>query len=329
MTRLDRSALPDLVARLTRGERAALARAITLVESRRGDHQALARELIQAVLPRTGGAIRVGITGVPGVGKSTTIDTLGSNLTAAGHKVAVLAVDPSSQRSGGSILGDKTRMARLAVDENAFIRPSPSSGTLGGVAAKTRETMLLCEAAGFDVILVETVGVGQSETAVADLTDFFLVLMLPGAGDELQGIKKGIVEMADMIAVNKADGDGAARAKAAAAEYRAALHILAPASPTWSPPVITISGLANVGLDELWRKIVEHRERMTATGELQQKRRAQEVKWMWAMVEDRLHARLHADPQVRKRVPALEAEVAAGTLAATVAADEIASMLGL
>ncbi|CUA86534.1 methylmalonyl Co-A mutase-associated GTPase MeaB [Chelatococcus daeguensis] len=329
MTRLDRSALPDLAARLARGERAALARAITLVESRRGDHQALARELIQTVLPRTGGAVRVGITGVPGVGKSTTIDTLGSNLTAAGHKVAVLAVDPSSQRSGGSILGDKTRMARLAIDENAFIRPSPSSGTLGGVAAKTRETMLLCEAAGFDVILVETVGVGQSETAVADLTDFFLVLMLPGAGDELQGIKKGIVEMADMIAVNKADGEGATRAKAAAADYRAALHILAPASPTWSPPVITISGLANVGLDVLWEKVVDHRERMTATGELQQKRRAQEVKWMWAMVEDRLHARLRADPQVRKRVPALEAEVAAGKLAATVAADEIASLLGL
>src|SRR6478736_6369820 len=218
-----------LADRLRAGDRAALARAITLVESRRRDHQAAARQLVQNLLPYTGAAVRVGITGVPGVGKSTTIDTLGSNLTAAGHRVAVLAVDPSSTRTGGSILGDKTRMARLAVDPAAFIRPSPSSGTLGGVAMKTRETMLLCEAAGFDVVLVETVGIGQSETTVADMTDFFLVLMLPGAGDELQGIKKGVLEIADMIAVNKAERDGAVRAKAAAAEYRAALHILAPA----------------------------------------------------------------------------------------------------
>ncbi|MDJ1159429.1 methylmalonyl Co-A mutase-associated GTPase MeaB [Chelatococcus sp. SYSU_G07232] len=324
--------LPDVEAmaeRLRAGDRAALARAITLVESKRADHKAKARALLQQVLPFTGGAARVGITGVPGVGKSTTIDTLGSNLTARGHKVAVLAVDPSSTRSGGSILGDKTRMARLAADPNAFIRPSPSSGTLGGVAAKTRETMLLCEAAGFDVILVETVGVGQSETAVADLTDFFLVLMLPGAGDELQGIKKGILELADLIAVNKADGEGAARARAAAADYKAALHILTPASASWTPPVITVSGLANEGLDLLWEQVESHRKRLTATGELAAKRRAQEVKWMWAMVEDRLHARLRSDPGVRARVPALEAEVAAGRLAPTLAADEIARLLGL
>lgn len=324
-----RMELDDYVGGVLRGDRTVLGRAITLVESTKPEHQQLAQQMLLELLPHSGKAHRIGITGVPGAGKSTFIDAFGSNLTAQGHRVAVLAVDPTSPRSGGSILGDRTRMHRLSVDSAAFIRPSPAGGTLGGVTRSTREAIVVVEAAGYDVVLVETVGVGQSETIVANMVDFFLVLMIAGAGDELQGIKKGIVEMADMIAVNKADGDGAARAKAAAAEYRAALHILAPASPTWSPPVITISGLANVGLDELWRKIVEHRERMTATGELQQKRRAQEVKWMWAMVEDRLHARLHADPQVRKRVPELEAEVAAGTLAATVAADEIASMLGL
>ncbi len=318
-----------MAARLSRGDRAVLARAITLIESRRGDHRAAAHRLVQAVLPRTGEAIRVGITGVPGVGKSTLIDQLGSNLTASGHKVAVLAVDPSSARTGGSILGDKTRMARLANDPNAYIRPSPAAGTLGGVGARTREAMLMCEASGFDVILVETVGVGQSETAVADLTDFFLVLMLPGAGDELQGIKKGIIELADMIAVNKADGDGIPRAQAAAAEYRAALHILAPASPLWSPPVITVSGIANQGLDGLWAHVVDHRQRLAAKGEIDIKRHAQDVKWMWAMIEERLHARLRNDPAVRARMPRIEADVAAGTLAPTLAADEIARLAGL
>ena len=214
---------PSLPARVRAGERAVLARAITLIESKRADHRGAARALVQDLLPHTGEAMRVGITGAPGVGKSTSIDALGTYLTGSGHKVAVLAVDPSSARSGGSILGDKTRMARLSADPNAFIRPSPAAGTLGGVAAKTRETMLICEAAGYDVILVETVGIGQSETAVADMTDFFLALMLPGAGDELQGLKKGLVELADMIAVNKADGDNIPRARAAAAEYRAAL----------------------------------------------------------------------------------------------------------
>jgi len=312
---------------ILRGDRATLARAITLMESRRPDHRAAARALLQQLMPRTGQAVRVGITGVPGVGKSTAIDTLGSLLTAKGHKVAVLAVDPSSTRSGGAILGDKTRMARLAVDPNAFIRPSPSSGTLGGVAAKTRETMLLCEAAGFDVILVETVGVGQSETAVADLTDFFLVLMLPGAGDELQGIKKGILELADMIAVNKADDSGA-RAKAAAAEYRAALHILTPASATWSPPVLTVSGRTGQGLEELWEKVLDHRRRLTATGELLAKRRLQDTKWMWALVHERLHERLTRDPAVRGRVPHIERAVSEGSLSPTAGADEIAGLLG-
>jgi LAO/AO transport system kinase len=223
------------------GERATLARAITLIESRRGEDRRAAHRLVQEILPQTGGAIRVSITGVPGVGKSTTIDSLGTMLTQEGNKVAVLAVDPSSRRTGGSILADKTRMARLAADPNAFIRPSPAAGTLGGVAANTQETMRLCEAAGYDVILIETVGVGQSETAVADMTDFFLVLVLPGAGDEIQGLKKGVIELADMVAVNKADGDNIQRAAAAAAEYRSALHILAPRSPAWSPPVVTYS----------------------------------------------------------------------------------------
>jgi len=314
--------------RVASGDRAALARAITLMESRRPDHREAARALLQALMPCTGHAVRIGITGVPGVGKSTTIDTLGSMLTEKGHKVAVLAVDPSSTRTGGAILGDKTRMARLAADPNAFIRPSPSSGTLGGVAAKTRETMLLCEAAGFDVILVETVGVGQSETAVADLTDFFLVLMLPGAGDELQGIKKGILELADLIAVNKAD-DAGAKAKAAAAEYKAALHILAPASPAWTPPVLTISGLTGQGLDELWTKVLDHRRRLEATGELAAKRRAQDTKWMWALVHERLHERLAHDPALRRRVPEIERAIAEGTLSPDAAASEIVKLLGI
>jgi LAO/AO transport system kinase len=289
------------------GDRAALARAITLMESRRPDHREAARALLQALMPSTGKAVRVGITGVPGVGKSTAIDTLGSMLTEQGHK---------------------TRMARLSVDPTAFIRPSPSSGTLGGVAGKTRETMLLCEAAGFDVILVETVGVGQSETAVADLTDFFLVLMLPGAGDELQGIKKGILELADLIAVNKAD-DAGARAKAAAAEYKAALHILTPASTAWTPSVLTVSGLTGQGLDALWAKVLDHRSRLEATGELAAKRRAQDTKWMWALVHERLHERLTQDPALRRRVPEIEQAIAQGTLSPNAAAAEIVALLGL
>jgi len=317
------------VDRVRDGDRAMLARTITLIESKRADHQKKARQLVQELLPRTGNATRVGVTGAPGVGKSLTIDTLGSHLTGKGHKVAVLAVDPSSTRTGGSILGDKTRMARLAIDPNAFVRPSPSSGTLGGVAAKTRETMLLCEAAGFDVILVETVGIGQSETAVADMTDFFLALMLPGAGDELQGIKKGLVELADMIAINKADGDNIKRATAAAAEYRAALHILAPRSPNWTPPVLTCSALTGDGIAELWARILEHRERMTNSGEHAALRREQQVKWMWSMLEQRMFARLKSDAGLRAKLPRIEAAVADGRLAAMLAVEEIAAALGL
>lgn len=321
--------LETLADGIRNGKRAALARAITLVESRKAEHRALARQLLQELLPLTGKAHRVGITGVPGVGKSTTIDTLGSNLTAAGHKVAVLAVDPSSTRTGGSILGDKTRMARLAVDENAYVRPSPSAGTLGGVAAKTRETMLLCEAAGFDVILVETVGIGQSETTVAEMVDFFLVLMLPGAGDELQGIKKGVLEIADMIAVNKADGDGALRAKSAAADYRGALHILAPKSLTWSPPVVTISGLANEGLDAMWEQVELHKAKMTATGELQARRADQQVAWMWDMLQQRLMESLTTDKRVSDRLKSLEKEVRGGTTSVSMAVEEIAGVIGV
>ncbi len=285
--------VPD-IASLARGiragERGVIARAITLVESRRADHQKAARALVQELLPSTGKAVRVGITGAPGVGKSTTIDALGTFLTARGDKVAVLAVDPSSARTGGSILADKTRMARLGSDPNAFVRPSPASGTLGGVAAKTRESMLICEAARYDVVLVETIGTGQSETMVADMTDFFLVLMLPGAGDELQGLKKGVVEIADMIAINKADGDGVA---------------------------------------DLWGAVLDHRERMTKAGEFASRRREQQVKWMWAMLEDRVFARLRSDPSLKAKLPRLEAAVAEGRMSPAVAVDEIAAALGI
>ena len=322
---------PD-VSRIARdiraGDRTVLSRAITLIESKRADHRRAAASLTQELLQSTGKAVRVGITGVPGVGKSTTIDALGSMLTREGHKIAVLAVDPSSRRTGGSILADKTRMARLATDMNAFIRPSPASGTLGGVAAKTRETMLLCEAAGYDVILVETVGVGQSEIAVADMTDFFLALMLPGAGDELQGLKKGIVELADMIAINKADGDNIARAKAAAAEYRAALHILTPRSPNWVPPVVTYSALTGDGIADLWRHVLNHRDKLTASGELAARRGEQQVKWMWSMLEERLFAPLRSDRTLKAALPRIEADVAGGRLAPNAAVEQIADMLG-
>ena len=311
------------------GDRTVLPRAITLIESKRADHGRAAAALTQELLPFTGKAVRVGITGAPGVGKSTLIDALGSMLTSQGRKVAVLAVDPSSRRTGGSILADKTRMARLANDDNAFIRPSPASGTLGGVAARTRETMLLCEAAGYDVVLVETVGVGQSELAVSDMTDFFLVMAPPGAGDELQALKKGVVELADMIVINKADGDNLLRAKVAAADYAAALHILSPSSPNWSPPVVTCSALKQDGIEDLWSKILDHRQRLTASGELKTRRGEQQVKWMWTMLEERLFAPLRSDRTVKAALSRIEADVVAGVTAPAAAVETITGMLKL
>ncbi len=315
--------LDDYAQGIAAGARALLARAITLIESSKATDQTKARQLLQQLLPATGKAIRVGVTGVPGVGKSTTIDQLGINLIAAGHKVAVLAVDPTSRRTGGSILGDKTRMERLSQSPQAFIRPSPTSGTLGGVARRTRETMALVEAAGFDVVIVETVGVGQSETAVAEMVDFFLVLLLAGGGDDLQGIKKGVIELADMIAINKADGDNVDRATRAAAEYQGALNILTPVSPSWAPPVITISGATNTGLDGLWAKILTHRRIMTATGEHDERRRRQAVTAMRDMLTNRLMESLDDAPAIAARLPELEAAVGAGRMTPTHAVEAI------
>lgn len=320
--------IADLERRLLAGERAALARAITLVESRRIDHQAAARELLQRLMPHTGRAQRVGITGVPGAGKSTTIESLGCALTADGCKVAVLAVDPSSGRHGGSILGDKTRMERLSVDQNAFIRPSPSGGALGGVARKTREAMLLCEAAGFDVVIVETVGVGQSETVVADMVDIFVALLIPGGGDELQGIKKGLIELADLLVINKADADPT-KAERSARDYRNALHILTPAHRDWTPPVLTASGLTGAGLDVLWSQVQRHREVMSANGARAARRADQDARWMWAMVNDRLTEAFRAAPAVAALVDETEGAVRTGGLPASAAADRLLKAFGL
>lgn len=325
-----RSELPvaKLAAGVRSGNRAVLARAITLIESKRPDHQEIGQELLQQLLPQTDDAIRLGITGVPGVGKSTAIDQLGMNLIAEGHKVAVLAIDPTSRRTGGAILGDKTRMARLAQNRNAFIRPSPTSGTLGGVARRTRETMSLVEAAGFNIIIVETVGVGQSETAVADMVDFFLVLLLAGAGDELQGIKRGVIELADMIAITKSDGDNVERAHRAAAELRGALNIVTPQADDWHAPVLTVSARENHGLDELWTKVLEHRRIKSASGELEARRQRQRVTWMRDMLTNRLTDMLHANAAVADKVRELETRVAAGRLAPTLAVSEIIDLIG-
>jgi LAO/AO transport system kinase len=273
--------------------------------------------------------MRIGISGLPGAGKSTFVDAFGTMLTAQGHKVAVLAVDPSSPRSGGSILGDKTRMARLSVDERAFIRPSPTGGTLGGVARTTRESILACEAAGFDIILVETVGVGQSEITVSEMVDFFLVLMIAGGGDELQGIKKGVLEIADMIAVTKADGDNARRAQATASDYQHALRIITPKDAVWQPPVLTVSALEGRGLDTLWEKIQLHRRSAQAGSAFTEKRRAQDVRWMWAMVEDRMMTALTHDPKVKTKAAQLERAIAGGTMTPSLAAETILKAFGV
>jgi LAO/AO transport system kinase len=318
--------LDDLVGGVVAGERAQVARAITLVESQRPDHREAAEQLLAELLPHTGGAQRVGITGAPGVGKSTFIDTMGIDLTSRGHRVAVLAVDPSSVRSGGSILGDKTRMTRLANDPNAFVRPSPSAGTLGGVATTTRESMVVMEAAGFDVVLIETVGVGQSEFMVSGMVDTFLLLTLARTGDQLQGIKRGILEMVDIIAVNKADGPHADESARAARELSAALRFLRGSKAEWQTPVLTCSALHNIGLDRVWYHVTRHRDWLAAGGGLERKRRSQLVDWTRAMVRDRLLARLEA-PEVRDAAMAAESAVAAGELAPAQAAKKILDTL--
>ncbi|MFF7256332.1 methylmalonyl Co-A mutase-associated GTPase MeaB [Streptomyces microflavus] len=305
------------------GRRAFVARAITLVESTRAEHRVLAQQLLSQLLPYAGKARRIGISGVPGVGKSTFIDALGTMLTGLGHRVAVLAVDPSSSRTGGSILGDKTRMERLAVDPAAFVRPSPTAGTLGGVAKATRESIVVMEAAGYDVVLVETVGVGQSETAVANMVDTFLLLTLARTGDQLQGIKKGVLELADAIAVNKADGPHERDARSAARELAGALRLMHPVDAAWTPPVLTCSARESTGLDTLWERLEQHRTVLESSGRLAAKRRDQQVDWTWTMVRDELLDSLRSHPGVRKLAPELEQRVREGTLTATLAAEEI------
>ena len=321
------AAVDALAAELRAGNRRALAKAITLVESTRADHQRQAQRLLELLLPATGKAVRVGISGVPGVGKSTFIEAFGLHLIDLGKRVAVLAVDPSSARSGGSILGDKTRMPRLAAAAEAYIRPSPSAGSLGGVARRTREAILVCEAAGYDVVLVETVGVGQSEFAVASMVDFFLVLMLAGAGDELQGIKKGILELADALAINKADGDNVGPANQAAAQYRSALNLFRHASPSWDPPVVTVSALESRGMDRVWAIVEEHRAKLGASGELAAKRREQQQTWLWTMIDDGLKHHFLAREDVRRLLPEMEAAVADARLTPTEAARRLLALL--
>ena len=310
------------------GDRASIGRALTLVESRYPGHRAEATALLDDLLPHAVESHRVGITGVPGGGKATFIEALGGRLTGAGRRVAVLAVDPTSTVTGGSILGDKTRMLRLANDPSAFVRPSPSAGTLGGVTRTTRESMAVLEAAGYDVVIVETVGVGQSETVVAGMVDFFLLLMLPGAGDELQGIKKGVLELADMIAVNKADGDNVPAARTAARDYSAALRLTQPTSPTWTPPVVTCAGLSGDGLDEVWVQVEAHREALIGSGEWTERRRAQRLAWMWSMVEDRLLVGLRSDPAVLSLLGAVEDDVLDGRTTPSAAAARLLGAFG-
>lgn len=300
-----------------------LAKTITLIESSLFTHQELARDIIDRLLPYTGKSIRLGITGVPGAGKSTFIESFGMMLTQQGLRVAVLAVDPSSTRSGGSILADKTRMEMLSIEKSAFIRPSPSGGTLGGVARKTRETMLVCEAAGFDVVIIETVGVGQSETAVKSMVDFFLVLQIAGAGDELQGIKKGVLELADAVVINKADGNNIQRAKLAKKQYETALHLVAPASPNWAPPVMTCSALEKTGIREVWEMILDFKEKMTDTGELELLRREQAVEWMWFLVKEGLEEWFYKNPDVKKILPKVKKEVETGESSPTHGASQL------
>jgi LAO/AO transport system kinase len=313
----------SLASKIVAGDRRALAQGITLVESTRPDHRTDANALLAAVLPETGRSTRVGVSGSPGVGKSTLIEAVGLHVIEQGHRVAVLAVDPSSTRSGGSILGDKTRMGELVKEDAAFVRPSPTGGTLGGVARRTREAMLLCEAAGFDVVLVETVGVGQSEVAVAGMVDCFVLLIAPAAGDELQGIKRGIMELADLVVVNKADGDLAKIAGITAAEYANALHLVRPRTPAWQPRVVQCSALEGTGVADVWRTVEEFRAALDGAGELAARRAGQARDWMWTEIADSLLDRLRADPEAARLAAELEAEVRAGRLPPTAAADQV------
>ncbi|UJR80579.1 methylmalonyl Co-A mutase-associated GTPase MeaB [Sandaracinus amylolyticus] len=315
--------IDELVDGVRSSDRAVLGRALTLVESNAARHRARAEALLTRLLPFSGRAKRVGLTGVPGAGKSTFLEALGTRLTGEGKRVAVLAVDPTSSKSGGSILGDKTRMAKLSRDERAFVRPSPSGGALGGVARKTREALLVCEAAGFDVVIVETVGVGQSETAVASMVDTFVLLWLPSSGDELQGIKRGIVELADVVVVNKADGERIPAAERASSELSGALRYLAPATPGWATPVLTASALEGTNVDAVWRAIEGHRATLERDGELERRRSAQEIAAMWSAVESELRHRLHLDPAVRALASQLEREVASRAIPPAVAASRI------
>jgi LAO/AO transport system kinase len=316
-------ATQNLADAIRNGDRAALPRAITLLESTRTDHREQAQRLLLELLPDSGNAHRVGLTGVPGVGKSTTIESLGLHLIEQGHRVAVLAVDPSSTRTGGSILGDKTRMARLAVHPDAYIRPSPTSGTLGGVAKATRETVVLLEAAGFDVILIETVGVGQSEVAVANMVDTFVLLTLARTGDQLQGIKKGVLELADVVVVNKADGKHLSDARSAARELKSAIRLIYPRETLWRPPVLTMSATEGTGLTEMWETVERHRQVLTDAGELEARRRAQQVDWTWQMVRDTVLDRVLSNPEVRKIRADVERQVRAGELTPALAAQQI------
>ena len=323
-----RLSVSDYVDGVLNCDRALLAQAITLIESLNDDHRATADAVLNELLIQKQDSIRIGITGVPGVGKSTFIESFGKQLTSLDHKVAVLAVDPTSSRTGGSILGDKTRMQELSRDKNAFIRPSPTSGTLGGVTRVTRETIILCEAAGFDVILVETVGVGQSEIMVSQMVDFFLALMLPGAGDELQGIKKGILEIADMIAVNKADGEMKNAANRAVMEYQHALDILNPKSANWKPRSLSCSAYTGDGLVAIWETICGYKRLLKDAGEWQEKRKSQQVEWMWAIIRERILSKIETNEKVQSLVPQLELQVAESKLTPALAALEILTVVG-
>ncbi len=320
--------LAELEAGVRGGDRVMLARAITLVESRHPDHRRAAEALLERLLPFTGGAHRLGLTGVPGVGKSTFIESFGCHLLDAGHRVMVLAIDPSSRLTGGSILGDKTRMSRLSASPHAFVRPSPSGGRLGGVAQATREAMLLGEAAGFDVVIVETVGAGQSETLVADMVDCFMLLLLPGAGDELQGIKKGVMELADVLVVNKADQDPE-RARRAARDAARALHIFTPSDSPWRPPVLTVSALKGEGMAAVADAVAAHRRAMEKAGLFERRRREQRLRWMWTALEDRLHEALMADARVGDRFAELRDAVEEGRVTPAHAARELLSAFGI